>query len=75
MATGRRSLIVLGTGRRGDEFACVTTADQVDAPGPAKVQALAVSTSSAVTVLGSQVFQGYGDSVRPVTFNVGRCTT
>ena len=75
VAAGARSVIVLGLGRRGDELACVTTANQVDAPGPAKVQALAVATSPYTAVLGSQVFQADGDSVRPVTFNVGRCTT
>ena len=75
VAAGPRSVIVQGTGRRGDELACVTTADQVDAPGPATVQALAVATSQAVAELGSQVFQADGDTVRPVTFNVGRCST
>jgi hypothetical protein len=75
VAAGARAVIVRGIGLRGDELACVTTADLVDAPGPATVQALAVSTSTAVTVLGDQVFQADGGAVRPVTFNVGRCST
>lgn len=75
VASGTHSVIVLGTGKRGAELACVTTADQLDAPGPATVQALAVATSPFTAVLGSQVFQGVGDAVRPVTFNVGRCST
>ncbi|WP_375486768.1 hypothetical protein [uncultured Jatrophihabitans sp.] len=79
VATGRRSVIVLGsgqgTGRGGPELACVTTADPVDAPGPAKVQALAVATSPFVTVLGDRVFQADGGTVRPVAFDIGRCST
>ena len=79
VASGKRSVIVLGsgqgTGRGGPELACVTTADPVDAPGPAMVQALAVATSPSITVLGRQVFQADGDVVRPVIFDIGRCST
>ncbi|WP_375501906.1 hypothetical protein [uncultured Jatrophihabitans sp.] len=72
VATGRSSLILLGSDEQGLELACITVRPRSNIARP-MVQALATATSANVAVLRATIFQAVGGGVRPVSFPPGGC--